>query len=205
MNKDSITSGKLIVYEGIDGTGKTTQIKLLTEKLLADNLEVVCTREPTDGQYGKKIRELYHSRENVSKEEELQLFMDDRREHVEKVIAPALAAGKIVITDRYYYSTAAYQGAAGMDPERIIADNEEFAPTPDIVFLLDIPVAVGIDRIENGRGENLNSFEQEEVLRKVAHIFNNLDKDYIVRIDGTASIEEVHAAIMTRVNKLLTA
>lgn len=110
--------GLLIAFEGIDGTGKTTQIELLAEILRQRGLSVVATREPTDGQYGRKIRELYKNRKSVTPEEELALFLDDRREHVAQVIAPALASGKVVLTDRYYYSTAAYQGAAGHDPQK---------------------------------------------------------------------------------------
>lgn len=105
--------GKLIAFEGIDGTGKSTQIKMLADRLTAEGLSVLSTREPTDGTFGKKIRELFVSREKVSPDEELALFMDDRREHVTSVIEPALAKGMIVLTDRYYFSTAAYQGAEG--------------------------------------------------------------------------------------------
>ena len=115
--------GWLIAFEGIDGTGKTTQIELLAEVLRQRGLRVVATREPTDGQYGRKIRQLYKNRKSVTPEEELNLFLHDRREHVVQVIAPALASGKVVLTDRYYYSTAAYQGAAGHDPQKIIAAN----------------------------------------------------------------------------------
>jgi len=120
-------AGLLIAFEGIDGTGKTTQIRLLAEKLTARGHRVVATREPTDGKYGRKIRELFTKRHHVSAQEELDLFIADRKEHVREVIAPALAAGKIVLTDRYYFSTAAYQGAAGQDPEKIIKLNQAFA------------------------------------------------------------------------------
>jgi len=195
--------GMLIAFEGIDGTGKTTQIRLLAEDLRSRGLIVVETREPTDGRYGQKIRELYKNRNSVTPEEELALFLADRREHVATLIAPALAAGQTVLTDRYYFSTAAYQGAAGHDPQKIVAENELFAPRPDLVILLEIPVALGVHRVQELRGETLNDFEQEEMLQKVAGIFASLKDDNIRRIDGSGDAESVHALIMEQVSPLL--
>lgn len=195
--------GRFIVFEGIDGTGKSTQVRLLAEELVRCGHEVVVTREPTDGPYGRRIRELYVDRSGVSKEAELELFMADRRQHVNEVIAPALAAGKVVITDRYYFSTAAYQGAAGLDPDEIIRLNQEFAPAPDLVLLLVISPELGIHRIRNSRGEELNAFEQELTLKKVAAIFDSLRGEYITRIDGTRDISEVHRAVMAECSRLL--
>jgi dTMP kinase len=197
--------GLLIAFEGIDGTGKTTQIELLAEVLRQRGLSVVATREPTDGQYGRKIRELYKNRKSVTPEEELALFLADRREHVAQVIAPALACGQVVLTDRYYYSTAAYQGAAGHDPQKIIAANELFAPMPDMVIIIEVPVSLGIHRVRNFRGEALNDFEQEETLARVAAIFADLKAPNIRRIDGTGSAETVHALIMENVTELFPA
>ena len=110
-----IAGGLFIVIEGIDGTGKSTQLHLLAEKLRQLGYAVVATREPTNGPYGQKIRELFVDRGAVSQEEELELFIADRDQHVKEVIAPALADGCVVICDRYYLSTIAYQGANGMD------------------------------------------------------------------------------------------
>lgn len=202
-NNKTNRSGMLIVFEGIDGTGKTTQIDLLADELTRKGFQVVATREPTDGQYGQKVRQLFTSRHNVSLEEELELFMADRREHVEKVIAPALAAGKIVLTDRYYFSTAAYQGAAGKDPEKIIELNEKFAPVPDLLLLLVVPTSVGIHRIKTLRQEILNDFEKESALEKVSAIFESITRKFIKRIDSTGSIQEVHKMIMHHVEHLL--
>ena len=194
--------GWLIAFEGIDGTGKTTQIELLAEVLRRRGLGVVATREPTDGQYGRKIRQLYKNRKSVTPEEELNLFLDDRREHVVQVIAPALASGKVVLTDRYYYSTAAYQGAAGHDPQKIIAANELFAPVPDMVIMLEAPVSLGVHRVQKLRGETLNDFEQEETLSRVANIFAALKGANIRRIDGTGDAKAVHALVMENVAEL---
>lgn len=201
MNK----KGLLIAFEGIDGTGKTTQIEMLSEVLRQRGFSVVATREPTDGQYGRKIRELYKNRKSVTPEEELALFLDDRREHVAQVISPALARGEVVLTDRYYFSTAAYQGATGHDPLKIIAANELFAPVPDMVIMLEAPVSLGVHRVQKLRGETLNDFEQEGALARVAGIFADLKGSYIRRIDGTGNAEAVHALVMKNVAELFEA
>ncbi len=194
----------LVAFEGIDGTGKSTQIRLLAESLRDMGHTVQLTREPTDGSVGQRIRELYASRDEVSKEEELELFLDDRRQHVAEIIQPALAAGQIVLTDRYYLSTAAYQGAAGLDPAEIIRRNELFAPVPDLVILLVVPPALGIKRIRTLRGEALNAFEQEAELKRVATIFDQLDQKYIKRIDATQSVAAVQHAVITEVRQFLS-
>jgi dTMP kinase len=201
--ESKLKKGLLIAFEGIDGTGKSTQIRLLADKLVERGLGVQTTREPTNGYYGGKIRQLYADRGGISLEEELRLFIADRREHVDLVINPCLEAGIIVLTDRYYYSTAAYQGAAGMDPQRILQLNEEFAPRPDMVVLIDLPVSESIQRIEVLRQETLNAFEQEQNLIQVKGIFDRLHDDCIKRVDGTKSIEDVHTSIMMHVGILL--
>ena len=145
---------------------------------------------------------MYKNRKSVTPEEELALFLDDRREHVAQVIAPALAKGQVVLTDRYYYSTAAYQGAAGHDPQKIIAANELFAPVPDMVIMLEAPVSLGVHRVQKLRGESLNDFEQEGALARVAEIFAGLTGANIRRIDGTADAQAVHALVMAAVVEL---
>lgn len=195
--------GLLIAFEGIDGTGKSTQITLLAEYLSARGCAVVTTREPTDGPYGRKIRSLFASRHQLTPAEELGLFMDDRREHVQQLLAPSLAEGKVVLTDRYYLSTAAYQGAAGHDPAVILADNEKFAPTPDLVLLLTLTPAESVHRIETLRGEALNDFEREDVLARVAALFAGFEMDYIARIDAAASPDQVHKEIVAQVDAIL--
>jgi len=195
--------GILIAFEGIDGTGKSTQIALLADYLTARGYHVTTTREPTDGPYGRKIRSLFASRHHLTAEEELALFMADRREHVRDLIKPALAAGKVVLTDRYYLSTAAYQGALGHDPARIIAENEKFAPIPDLVVLLELSPAESVHRIQDLRGDSLNDFEREDVLAAVAAIFAGFEMDNIARVDAAASPDQVHRQIVAKVDELL--
>ncbi len=123
-------------------------------------------------------------------EEELELFIKDRAEHVEQLIRPALAAGKVVLLDRYYFSTAAYQGARGGDPEAILAANEQFAPIPHLVLLLDLSPHIALHRITD-RGNQPDSFEGLEYQENVRRIFLSLKRPMIRIIDAARDVEAV--------------
>ncbi len=194
--------GVLIVFEGIDGTGKSTQISLLETFLRQRGWQVVATREPTAGCFGQRIRELYKNRQKVTPDEECELFLSDRREHVDTCITPALENGRIVLCDRYFLSTAAYQGAAGLDPQMIIERNH-FAPEPDLAFIIEISAEESIKRITLSRGDQPNDFEQLDSLKEVDKIFKKLNLPYIRRIDGTQSIEQVSKQIRDHTVRLL--
>ncbi len=195
-------NGRLIVFEGIDGTGKSTQLHLLQRYLEARGNRVVATREPTDGEYGQAIRSLYRNRNTLSREEELALFISDRREHVTTVIAPALALGRIVLCDRYFLSTAAYQGAAGLDPELIIARNG-FAPPPDLALVFELDPREAVRRITEHRGELPNDFEQLDYLQKVDTVFRSMRLPYIRRIDASPAADQIQQRVRTLVDGLL--
>lgn len=197
-------NGRLIVFEGTDGTGKSTQLTLLATYLQKNNYPVVVTREPTTGQYGKKIRALYQNRANCTPREELELFLLDRKEHVDELIVPSLKKGKIVLCDRYYLSTIAYQGAIGFDVEELINLND-FAPDPDLALLFYAPITTSSERITGGRGELLNDFEQLENLEQVAAIFKSLTMPFIEKINALGTIEEVHMRVQKVVAPLLKA
>lgn len=174
--------GFFVVIEGIDGAGKSTQAKRLGERLTARGEKVVLSREPTMGQYGKLLRESAQTG-RLSIEEEIELFLKDRREHVNELILPRLREGCVVIVDRYYFSTAAYQGARGVDPQELIRRNEEFAPEPDLLVLFDLPVEDGLSRVR-ARGDKADHFEQVEQLRRVREIFLSIQKPYLVKVDA---------------------
>lgn len=195
-------NGRLIVFEGIDGTGKSTQLRLLQSYLEERSNRILATREPTDGVFGRKIRSLYHSRTAISREEELALFIDDRREHVTTVLAPALAAGRIVLCDRYFLSTAAYQGAAGLDPEQIIARND-FAPIPDLALVFELDPHEALRRITEHRGEKPNDFEQLDYLKKVDTVFRSMRLPYIKRIDASPTAKQIQQRVRDVVDELL--
>jgi dTMP kinase len=197
MNK-----GVLVAFEGIDGTGKSTQLQLLADHLQGTGCPVLVTREPTDGTFGQKIRRLYIDRSSSTPEEELDFFIQDRKEHVAECLLPALQKGTIVLTDRYYYSTAAYQGAVGMNIKEIFTRNG-FAPRPDIVILLTMDPEVSISRIEKGRKETCNDFEQLEQLRRVAENFASFSDDCICRINANQPVKQVQTEIQQAVLRTL--
>jgi dTMP kinase len=196
------TKGFLIVFEGTDGTGKSTQLTLLTQTLEKKGVNVVSSFEPTNGTYGTKIRALYSNRKETSREDELELFLADRKEHVETLIAPALASGKVVLLDRYYLSTIAYQGAAGLDPAEILAKNA-FAPEPDLALLFHAPIETGVTRITENRGDTLNDFEKIDYLHKVQIQFEEMDLPCIRRVNANRSIEKIHQDVLCLVLPLL--
>jgi dTMP kinase len=195
MDTVRLPHGILIAIEGIDGAGKTTQANRLAERLRAGGLDVVQTKEPTNGPFGQKLR-ASSVEGRLSPDEELALFLADRAEHVERLIRPSLQAGKVVIVDRYYFSTVAYQGARGTKAiDELLRMNEAFAPEPDLLFVLDVPAPVGIERIR-ARGDTANLFEKLDDLVLSQRIFAALDKPYLRRLDGMASIEDVGAEML---------
>lgn len=165
--------GLLIAFEGIDGAGKSTQVRRLAGVLQAAGLTVVASREPTDGPWGQKIRQSAVTG-RLSLEEELHAFAEDRREHVRTLIGPSLAAGAVVLLDRYYYSSIAYQGARGGDPHAIQTLMESIAPRPDLVFLLDLDPVEGLHRITHGRRAGADQFEGLAYLQAVRARFLDL-------------------------------
>ncbi|MHB8055093.1 MAG: dTMP kinase [Candidatus Aminicenantales bacterium] len=189
--------GRLIVFEGIDGAGKSTQARMLRRKLRARGLAAVSFREPTRGRFGQELRAKAKTAGSLTPEEELDLFVKDRRENVARNIRPALRAGQIVILDRYYFSTIAYQGAKGLDPGRIRAINERFAPKPDLVFLLDLGASTGLSRITGRKTRDL-LFERESYLRRVRRLFRAFRGPRFVHLDGRRDKRELGREILAR-------
>lgn len=184
-----------IVLEGIDGTGKSTQAKRLAEHFRSLGKTVTLSREPTDGPWGTLLRNSANTG-RLSPEEELETFLKDRRQHVEEKIAPALAAGHVVILDRYYFSTMAYQGARGFDPLKIREDNELFAPVPDLLLILDLEVDTALSRI-GSRGDTANEFEQRANLERCRRIFLSLkDEPFARLIDANRTADDVSQSIL---------
>lgn len=184
--------GALIVFEGIDGTGKSTQIQHLARCLEASGHKVWRSFEPTQNQWGKILRDSMISG-RLSLEEELDLFVKDRQDHVENYIKPHLTESTHVLLDRYYFSMMAYQGARGFCPRSIRERNEEFALQPDLVLWLDIPVESALARV-GGRGE-ANEFEKKDQLQKCREIFSSIQEDWFVRVDASGTPDEVSAKV----------
>ncbi len=182
----------LIAFEGIDGSGKTTVSKMLLAYLNENGYETIWLREPGDSKWGKKIRELANQEEGIPIEEELRYFIEDRKLNVKNNILPALQQSKSVIVDRYYFSSACYQGARGLDMFQIIEKNREFAPEPDITFIIDVDVDTALTRIRKSRETEAKLFERKEFLQKVRENYLSLGDDKKIHIiDGTDDPEKV--------------
>jgi dTMP kinase len=198
-----VKRGLLVVFEGLDGSGKSTQLARLAEALEAGGHAVVRTREPHDCPSGRRIRAMARSGEGVAPAEELAWFLEQRRDHVRDVIAPALAAGRVVLCDRYFLSTVAYQGARGLDPARILRESESKFPLPDLVLLLEIEPAAGLARVAGRGGTAEPAFEGEAFLTRVAREFRALDLPYLVRIDARGTPDAVAGRVAAAVGRRL--
>jgi len=190
LKKPGPDRGLFIVFEGIDGCGKSTQVELLANKLRRQGKQVVTLSEPTAGRWGQKIRDSARSKGSLSPEEELELFIKDRKEDIKNNIKPALEAGQIVILDRYFYSTLAYQGARGLDMNEIRAKHDKFVIKPDIVFILDVPVSQALKRIAC-RPVIYSLFEDPEYLEKVRKNFLRLKDSECYFLDGRQPPEAI--------------
>ncbi len=185
----------LIVLEGIDGSGKSTLARRLAEELGARGLEVVSTREPTNGPWGQKIRSMTQGRrDEVTPAEEVDWFCADRAEHVEAVVRPALARGAWVIQDRSYFSTIAYQGLRGVDRDALLKRSLEIAPVPDVLLVVDIPADEAMHRIQTQRAGGADDFESEAQLAALRTVF--LGFDGAVVLDGRLSPHALEAAAL---------
>lgn len=191
--------GKLIVIEGIDGSGKSTCAKNLTEKLNSINIKTIYTFEPTHSHYGSKLRDGMLS-EDLEAEEELLLFVKDRKEHIEYMIKPALEEGYFIILDRYFYSSIAYQGAKGIDINRIINMHKDFIIKPDIVFIFHLPIDIALNRIISKRGI-ADRFENETYLKKVDKIFHSFNEPFIYHIDTNKDIKIINDELFNILEK----
>jgi dTMP kinase len=198
-----LPKGILVVLEGIDGSGKTTQARSLLRRLRSRGWEAVFFREPTGGKWGREIKRKAARDGSLTPEEELDLFIKDRRENVEKNLKPALKMGKIVILDRYF-STIAYQGAKGIDTRRIRRLNEAFATRPDLVIVLDVDAGAGLARIA-GRKTRDELFERKDYLARVRKIFRGLRGRNILHLDGSGDRRAVGRAVWEHLEKLLPA
>jgi dTMP kinase len=207
-----------ITFEGGDGTGKSTQIRLLERHLVAQGKSCLTTREPGGTSLGQLLRKilLESGDRPISSSTELLLYLADRAQHVHEVIAPAIMQGKIVLSDRYIDSTVAYQGyGRGFEVQLLLALNRVASQgvTPDFTFLLDCPVELGLSRTIHRRSDssiakNDDRFENEnlEFHEKVRRGFLDLARAEPARfyvIDASRSEQEVFAAVKEIVDRRL--
>ncbi len=186
-----------IVFEGIDGSGTTTQAKLLFNTLQKKRIDSVLTAEPTDGPIGSYIRTVLSGKEKISSRALQLLFFADREDHLQKKILPALKKGKIVLSDRYFLSTLAYASLSNDD--EFFFQIAQFFPNPDITIFLDTPTKVALKRIDK-RGEKKELFEKKELLNKITlgyqKYIQTIPEEKRLIIDGTQSIDDVAQSIL---------
>ena len=193
--------GLFIVFEGIEGSGKTLQLKLLARLLNKKGVEPLVTREPGGTRLGEGIRRLLLKDGDPSPQAELFLYLADRAQHVKEVIRPALREGRTVLCDRYYFSTLAYQGyARGLDLAFVEEVNDRAIEgfKPHLVVLLDLPVGVALRRI---RRRSMDRMEQEafsfhEKVRAGFLAQARREPDLFLVIDGTKRPEEVFQEVL---------
>lgn len=196
--------GKFIVFEGLDGSGQSTQVKHLTEYLEKKGKSVLATKEPTTtSEPGKEIGKALTHQIVLPSDDLQKLFSEDRRLHIETVILPALQEGKIVLSDRYFLSSLAF-GSIDCDLAWLKEINNAFL-IPDITFILKVRAEVSLGRIL-GRGKDVELFEKKEKLEKVVLHYEALAKQYdrCIVVDGEQPPEVVHAEIRTYIDPLLS-
>lgn len=206
--------GKFITFEGIDGSGKSTQLQMLAEVLAARGLDCVTTREPGGTSLGSRLREAFlETTETVTPMAELLAFAADRAQHVEFLIKPAINEGKIVISDRYADATFAYQGAGrGFPVEKVLSviDLATGGLKPDLTLFFDISVETAMSRMlvrdESQVKKNRMDEETAEFYTRVREAYLGIherEPDRFRIVDANGSIADIHASVLAVVGELL--
>jgi dTMP kinase len=201
------TKGTFIVFEGGEGIGKSTQAKLLKAWLEQEGESVVLTREPGGSDLGIEIRKilLSHSTGEISPRAEALLYAADRAHHVYSVIRPALAAGQVVIGDRYFDSSIAYQGAGRVLEPGEVARISRWATEslfPTLTIIIDLPAEIGLGRLKSKDRLESQPIDFHERVRQEFLQLSLLDPERYFIVDGNKTIEETHAEIITRVSEI---
>jgi len=192
--------GAFICIEGLDGAGKTTHAKLLVEKLRGAGVPARYTKEPSEGSIGRLIRRFVLDREKrVNPVVEALLFAADRIDHIEREIEPALKMGEVVVSDRYLYSSLAYQGAVGLDLDWVKEINR-FALKPDVAIYIDVPVEVAVKRLR-GKRSVMEKIENQKAVRKL--YLGMVESGVLSLIDGNRDKKDVSQEIYELVCKLI--
>ena len=199
---------KFITLEGIEGSGKTSSLKSITDLLDKKNISYVVTREPGGSSIGKELRAILLDPETeISPEVELMLMLSDRKDHVEKIILPNLEKGNWVVSDRFMDSSIAYQGGGRQLGKKLIISVAEYLnlPQPDLTLLFDLPVEISLSRVK-ARGE-LDRFEKEELEfhKRIRNTYLDLAKNNSNRIkiiDSSKKIESMLNNVKQAIEKL---
>jgi len=184
----------LIAIEGIDGAGKTTQAKMLVRWLRIRGVNACYTSEPTNSTLGRLIKKRLRSKDLNHRLDAL-LFAADRLEHYYKFIEPRLRRGDVVVTDRYVYSSIAYQGALTGDVEWVRTINK-WVPSPDVAIYVDVSPEVGLARLSNRKMSKKTKYERTETLARVRELYLKMcSEGLLIIINGEHGIEEVQEDI----------
>ena len=212
MKKIVADRGLFITFEGTDGTGKTTQIQRLAADLRCANYDVCLTHEPGGTPISEQIRDMLLNPDHseMAATTELLLYTASRAQHVSEVIKPALESGKIVISSRFADAMVVYQGyGRGLDLERINHLNQIATDgvTPDVTFVLDLPVEIGLQRVQKSRG-GLDRLEREKIefhrrLREGYQTLAKQEPQRIKIIDAQVDPEQVYAQIQAVIQPFL--
>jgi dTMP kinase len=197
-----------VVFEGIDGSGKSTACAELEKILLSRSEPCVRFAEPTQGSYGLKIRSLLAEPIKPDPDVMLELFIRDREEDAALNLTPSAAEGRIVLLDRYYYSNAAYQGASGISFSRILKVNARYGfPVPDRVYLFDIDPALALARVSSRNDEQggvSDAFEKEPFLRDVRELYLKMADERFLILDASAGREQIIRIVLDDLERNFT-
>ena len=201
---------KFITLEGIEGSGKTSSLKSITDLLDKKNISYIVTREPGGSSIGKELRAILLDPDTeISPEVELMLMLSDRKDHVEKIILPNLEKGNWVVSDRFMDSSIAYQGGGRQLDKKLIISLTDYLnlPQPDLTLLFDLPVGISLSRVK-ARGE-LDRFEKEELEfhKRIRNTYLELAKNNSNRIkiiDSSKKIESMLNNVKQAIEKLFS-
>jgi dTMP kinase len=201
-------TGVFVALEGGEGAGKSTQARLLADWLRRDGYDVVLTHEPGDTEVGQKLREIVldPTTGSISDRTEALLYAADKAEHVERVVAPALSRGSVVITDRYVDSTLAYQGAGRSLPDRDVEKVARWATDdlrPHLTVLLDLPPQAGLTRFEERDRIEAESLEFHERVRQGFLRLASAHSERYLVVDARQPVDKIAAGVRERVTPLL--
>lgn len=203
---------KFITLEGIDGSGKSTQMRLLASELRLKGFDVLTTMEPGGTPLGRRLRKAFlETEESVSPKAELLLFAADRAQHCDFLIRPALEQGKIVISDRFADATVAYQGAGRGFPKEVVDSVISLATgglQPGLTLFFDLPVTQAIKRSDNRKGNNRMDAEESAFYERVRNAYLGIaerEPDRCKVVPANMPRDEVHTAVLEIVMKFLEA
>lgn len=203
--------GRFFVIEGLDGAGKSTVIREVKKQLLGfgvSSKKVLVTAEPTQSLFGQELRKMLGEGKNplLGGEEFLALYVLDRKHHLKSEILPAIHAGKIVLCDRYKYSTLVYQSLQGLGSRKIVSMHWGMA-VPDSVFVLDVPIETALERLSLSGRKKKEVFEKKAFLKKARKKFLELNKFFpkekIIVFDASKSAKAVSQKIFAQMKKFL--